>query len=99
MYNFHITKVVNMSTPRRRPQKPKIRNFVAKHAKEVARTGAGPHKDPRLDYTRHPRNKPARATHYIDDEDFDFDSDEELDTDLPDVPEVEQNFSRRVSRP
>jgi hypothetical protein len=44
----------------RRPQKPKLRNFVAKHARDMAR-GAGPHKDKKYDYVRHPRNRPGRA--------------------------------------
>ena len=39
----------------RTPQKPKIRNFVAKHAVVVAR-GAGAHKDTKNDYQRKPRN-------------------------------------------
>lgn len=44
----------------RRPQRPKVRNFVAKHAKDVAGR-AGPHKDKKHDYERHPRNRTARA--------------------------------------
>lgn len=40
----------------RRPQRPKVRNFVAKHAKDVAGR-AGPHKDKKHDYERHPRNR------------------------------------------
>lgn len=68
-----------MSTPRRRPQKPKIRNFVAKHARDVAR-GAGRHKNPRLDYNRHPRHKPGKAGSFLDEDDFELD-------DLPDIPE------------
>lgn len=42
----------------RRPQRPKVRNFVAKHAKDVAGR-AGPHKDKKHDYERHPRNRPG----------------------------------------
>lgn len=70
-----------MAISKRRPQKPKIRNFVAKHAKEVARSGAGPHKSPRLDYERHPRNKPGRADMFFDEDGYDFDFEDQL----PDV--------------
>lgn len=65
-----------MAKPTRRPQKPKIRNFVAKHARDIAR-GAGPHKNERLDYTRHPRHKPDKASRFSDE--FDYDEGEELD--------------------
>ena len=48
-----------MSRPgNRRPQRPKVRNFVAKHAKDIARA-AGAHKDKKHDYERQPRHRHA----------------------------------------
>lgn len=81
-----------MAISKRRPQKPKIRNFVAKHAKEVARSGAGPHKNPRLDYERHPRHKPSRSLDFTLEDDLDFDF-----QDLPDVFEDSAEVYSEIS--
>ena len=45
----------------RRPQKPKPRNFVAKHSRQFAGR-AGPHKDEKHDYERRPRGRPGKGT-------------------------------------
>ena len=62
-----------MAKPTRRPQAPKRRNFVAKHEKEFARSGAGAHRD---------RSKYDRIEDYWRDElnDYLADYDEEDDS-------------------